>query len=52
MIDDSPAGTEAAQAAGMRAIGFDEGGALGRVDWLGGEVVHHAEALFPMLDLD
>lgn len=51
MIDDSPAGVIAAQKAGMRAIGFDEGGHSGRLDELGAEVVSHISQIEALLEL-
>ncbi|MEP5009469.1 HAD-IA family hydrolase, partial [Roseobacter sp.] len=51
MIDDSPVGVIAAQEAGMRAIGFDEAGAFGRLDGLGAEVVEHLTKLQGLLSL-
>ncbi|PSL21251.1 HAD family hydrolase [Shimia abyssi] len=51
MIDDSPAGVIAAQKAGIRAIGFDENGALGRVSGMGAEVIEHIDALHDLLSL-
>ncbi|WP_435230249.1 HAD family hydrolase [Pseudopelagicola sp. nBUS_20] len=45
MIDDSPSGVIAAKRAGVRAIGFDDGGHSGRLKTLGVEVVHQISEL-------